>query len=183
MDKNEKEERLVKKAIKGDVDAYGKLIECYQEYLYKTAWLYVRDEDFALDVVQESILKGFGQIKTLKKPEYFKTWMTRILINSARDIYRNNRKLLFFGEPEQQVHIGKNAEKTETEIEERMDLYDAIERLSECYRSVVILKYFSDMKLAEISEVLQIPEGSVSAYLTRAKQELKKYLREGYQYV
>ena len=48
MDKNEKEERLVKKAIKGDVDAYGKLIECYQEYLYKTAWLYVRDEDLCV---------------------------------------------------------------------------------------------------------------------------------------
>ena len=73
--------------------------------------------------------------------------------------------------------LGGGTEK----IEERMDVYEAIGRLEKHYRSVIILKYFEDMKLAEIAETLQMPEGSVSAYLTRAKRELKKYLKEGYE--
>ena len=86
MVKEEKMKRLVRSAIRGNVDAYGQLIEEYKTYLYRTAWLYVRNEDLALDVVQESILKGFRQIKTLKEARYFKTWLTRILINTAKDM-------------------------------------------------------------------------------------------------
>ena len=73
-------ERWVKKAIRGNVDAYGQLVELYKTYLYKMAWLYVRNEDLALDVVQESILKGFRQIKTLKKEKYFKTQTGKQLV-------------------------------------------------------------------------------------------------------
>ena len=79
--KEEKMKRLVRSAIRGNVDAYGQLIEVYKTYLYRTAWLYVRNEDLALDVVQESILKGFRQIKTLKEARYFKTWLTLSLIH------------------------------------------------------------------------------------------------------
>ena len=68
------------------------------------AWLYVRNEDLALDVVQESILKGFRQIKTLKKEKYFKTWMTRILINTAKDMMEQQRPVLQL-EPVSYTHL------------------------------------------------------------------------------
>ena len=169
-------ERWVKKAIRGNVDAYGQLVELYKTYLYKMAWLYVRNADLALDVVQESILKGFRQIKTLKKEKYFKTWMTRILINTAKDMMEQQRPVL------QLEQVSEAAAESRNNVEEKMDLCDAIHRLPEQYQSVVILKYFNDMKLSEIAEILQIPEGSVSAYLFRAKQELRSILKEGYQY-
>lgn len=169
-------ERWVKKAIRGNVDAYGELVELYKTYLYKTAWLYVRNEDMALDVVQESILKGFRQIKTLREEKYFKTWITRILINTANDML--NRQM-----PSVQLEqVQETASLAQDHVEEKMDLCNAIRKLPEQYQSVVILKYFNDMKLSEIAEILQIPEGSVSAYLFRAKQELRSILREGYQY-
>ena len=205
MDKNDREERLVKKAMRGNVDAYGKVVDIYKEYLYKMAWLYVRNEDLALDIVQDSILKGFRSIRSLREARYFKTWMTRILINTAGDVLRKNTGIYSL------ETVGDVPGGGTEKIEERMDVYEAIGRLEKHYRSVIILKYFDDMKyedmseifgtsvgalkasyhhavknfedmkLAEIAETLQMPEGSVSAYLTRAKRELKKYLKEGYE--
>ena len=175
MDKNDREERLVKKAMRGNVDAYGKVVDIYKEYLYKMAWLYVRNEDLALDIVQDSILKGFRSIRSLRKARYFKTWMTRILINTAGDALRKNTGIYSL------ETVGDVPGGGTEKIEERMDVYEAIGRMEKHYRSVIILKYFEDMKLAEIAEILQMSEGSVSAYLTRAKRELKKYLKEGYE--
>ena len=62
----------------------------------------------------------------------------------------------------------------------RRDLYHAIDRLPERYRSVVIMKYFDDMKISEIARTLDIPEGTVKAYLSRARNELRLYLKEDY---
>lgn len=74
-------ERLARKAIRGNCDAYGQLIHACQNYLYRIAFLYTKNEDDALDVVQDCILKAYESIGKLRKPEYFKTWITRILIN------------------------------------------------------------------------------------------------------
>ena len=76
--------KLVRQAKRGDVDAYGQLVEANQEYFYKTAYLYTKNEQMALDIVQECVLKGFRNIHSLKQPEYFRTWMIKILINSAK---------------------------------------------------------------------------------------------------
>ena len=84
--------------------------------------------------------------------------------------------------PVYQLEQAARAADEGSSLEEKMDLYNAIQRLPEQYQSVVILKYFNDMKLSEIAETLQIPEGSVSAYLFRAKQELRNILKEGYRY-
>ena len=85
MDEEMRNTKLAKKAVRGNADAYGQLITKYQEYLYKMAFLYMKNQQDALDVVGTTILKGFQNIKTLKNPEWFKTWITRILINTAND--------------------------------------------------------------------------------------------------
>ena len=83
MEKGEK--TLVKRAMRGNPKAFGTLVEREQEYLYRMAFLYVRQEQDALDVVQESILKAYKSLKTLREPEYFRTWLTKIVINTAQD--------------------------------------------------------------------------------------------------
>lgn len=77
--------KLTKKAIRGHAESYGKLIEHYKEYLYKTAMLATKNEDIALDVVGDCILKAFQSIRSLKEAKYFKTWITRILYNAIND--------------------------------------------------------------------------------------------------
>lgn len=83
-------EKLTVKAARGNAKAYGQLIEYYKEYLYRTAWLSMKNEEKALDVVGECILRGFRFIHTLKNPGYFKTWITRILLNAIQDYYGRN---------------------------------------------------------------------------------------------
>ncbi|SHH96687.1 RNA polymerase sigma-70 factor, ECF subfamily [Clostridium collagenovorans DSM 3089] len=169
-------EKIVKKAMHGNIDAYGRLIELNKQYLYRTAFLYVKNEDLALDVVQECILKGFSTINNLREPKYFKSWITRILINSANDILKKSIKYT----PIEEVEVAMTEENIE--LEQRLDLYDAIDVLPHKYRSVIILKYFDNLKISEIAYTMDIPEGSVKAYLSRAKEELKKYLKEDYVY-
>lgn len=166
--------KLAKKAIRGNVDAYAQLIEQNKNYLYRTAMLYMKNEDDALDVVSECVLKGFQSIKKLKNPELFRTWITRILINVVNDIYSKKKTMVDISQYEfEEPASGVSRE-------ECLDLYDAIDSLAEKHKTVIILKYFSELKLSEIAYIMDIPEGSVSAYLARAKQELRDYLKEEY---
>ena len=167
---------LVRRAIRGNAEAYGTLITRYQDYLYRVAFLYVKNEDLALDAVSECILQAFQAIRTLKKPEYFKTWLTRILIRCAIDIFRQTLPIA----PMDTVQAA--APEPAVSSEEKWDLYDAIDVLPERYRTVIILKYFSDMTIREISYATNIPEGSVKAYLNRARGELRHCLKEDYLY-
>lgn len=176
MDKEDNLKKLVTKAIKGNVKAYGQLIEQHKEYLYKIAFLHTKNEHLALDAVGDCILKGFEQIKKLRQPEYFRTWLTRILINACNDLYKKTNAATSIEK------TGEIVEQTNSGIEEKWDLYEAIDLLPEKYRTVIILKYFEDFKIQEIAYAMEIPEGSVKSYLSRAKQELRTYLKEGYLY-
>ena len=172
----EEQIRLVKKAVKGDPDAYGRLIAEHQEYLYKMAYLYVRNEDTALDVVGSTMLSAYQSIHTLKEPQYFKTWITRILIRAAQS---EQKKIVFYSDLD---HVKVPERYTGVSLEEKCDLNSAIEQLSEKYRTVIYLKYFSEFTIKEIAFVMNAPEGSVKAYLSRAREELKQILKEDYIY-
>ena len=176
LQKKEDTDRLVRKAVRGNIDAYGQLIEQNKAYLYRTAFLYCKDEENAMDIVQDAVLSGFRNIGSLKEPDYFRTWLTRILINAAKE---HLRKIVPF-ESLETTEIA--APEKGVPVEEKWDLYEAIDTLPEKMKTVVILKYFNDLKLNEIAEAMQIPEGSVSAYLTRAKMLLQQCLKEGYIY-
>ena len=164
--------KLTKKAVRGHAESYGKLIEQYKEYLYKTAILSTKNEEIALDVVGDCILKGFQSIRSLKEAKYFKTWITRILYNTINDYYRKEMY------PVDMENIDIAMPEGEVSSEEKLDLYRAIDLLSEKYRTVIILKYFDELKVSEIAYVMDIPAGSVKAYLSRAREELKHLLME-----
>lgn len=175
MDTTE-ELRLVRKAVRGNPDAYGSLIVFYQEYLYKIAFLYMKNEQDALDLVGSTILKGYQNIRTLKKPEWFKTWLTKILINTAKD---ELKKAVYYDEIDENWISDRYQAVS---LEEHLDLNSAIEHLPEKYRMVIVLKYFSELSIREIAYIMSAPEGTVKAYLSRARDELKKTLKEDYFY-
>ena len=160
--------QLVKKAVRGSKSAYGELIAEYQVYLYKTAFLYVKNEADSLDAVQECVMRGLLAIGKLKEPQYFKTWITRILLNC---IWQGKKQT-------QTVALEEYREKGVENylIEEKVDLYDAIDSLKEQYKTVVIRFYFQELKIKEIARIMEIPEGSVKAYLYRAKKQLRRWL-------
>ncbi|MCM1498805.1 MAG: sigma-70 family RNA polymerase sigma factor [Clostridium sp.] len=164
--------KLAKKAVHGSAEAYGQLFEYYKQYLYRIAYASTKNEDAALDIVGDCILNGFHHIRQLREPAYFKTWITKILYHSIACYYHKNPEnglLEDFQFP---------AEEQSISIEEQMDLYQAMDFLPERYKNIIILKYFNGLKISEIAYVMDIPEGSVKAYLYRAKAQLKHLLEE-----
>lgn len=166
-------EILVRRARRGDKDAFLELIMLHKEYLYRTAFLYTKNQDMACDVVQECIIKSMVSINKLKKPQFFKSWITRILINSAITELRKNK--MYVEEPEWESEEWAEKEDTVSR-EEKMDLYNAIDRLEYPYNIIIIQKYFFDYQLNEIAALLQMPLGTVKVYHSRAKNKLKGYL-------
>lgn len=176
MDEQKQIEKIADKASRGSAKAYGQLIEYYKEYLYRMAWLSLKDEEKALDVVGECILNGFRAIRTLKNPKYFKTWITRILLNAVQDYQRKNPGT----EELEELYIA--APEDAVSKEEKLDLYHAIDLLPKKHKTVIMLKYFDEMKIREIADVMELPEGTIKVYLSRARAELKKLLKEDYLY-
>ncbi|ABG87130.1 sigma-70 family RNA polymerase sigma factor [Clostridium perfringens] len=167
--------KLIKESMKGNKESFGILIKNNKEYLYKMAFLYVKDEQDALEVIHETVYRAFLNIEKLKKAKFFNTWITRILINVSIDFLKKKGKNEMLDES---TPIRK--ERCEISTEEKLDLYNAIDLLNDNYKTVIIMMYFNDMKIKDISKVMEIPENTVKTYLRRAKQALGEVLKEGY---
>lgn len=167
--------KLIKESMKGNKESFGILIKNNKEYLYKMAFLYVKDEQDALEVIHETVYRGFLNIEKLKKAKFFNTWITRILINVSIDFLKKKGKNEMLDESTPIIK-----EKCEISTEEKLDLYNAIDLLNDNYKTVIIMMYFNDMKIKDISKVMEIPENTVKTYLRRAKQALGEVLKEGY---
>ena len=172
INKEANEESLEKEAIKDD-KAFEKLIEHYKEYLYKTAYLYVKNGADALDIVGETIYKSFIGRKKFKDYSFFKTWITRILINNAIDLLKKKKKLSSVDNNDLFVE-GKSIE----DVINYIDLYDAIDLLNIKYKNAIIMRYFNGMTIEEVAKVMELPEGTVKTYLHRGKQCLARLLKE-----
>ncbi len=165
--------KLAKMAVKGDREAFGRLIAMHQEYLYRLAYMHTKNEQDALDAVQECAMRAMISMDKLREPVYFKTWITRILLNCIYLTQKKQKKNSSYEEysgaaPEQPVSI-----------EEKADLYDAIDLLPPTYKTVVILQYFQEMKIKDIAQAMDMPAGSVKAYLSRARESLRNLLDDG----
>lgn len=163
--------KLVKKAIKGNEKAFEMLVKADSERIYKTAFLYVRNREDALDVMQESIYKAYMSVRSVKQPEYFKTWLTSIVIRTALDILRKRKRLIL---DEDIVHM---AESDPENLDERIDLLQAITKLSSEYQTAIILFYFHDMTILKVAETMGKSENTIKTYLRRARIELKSILK------
>lgn len=125
-----------------------------------------------MDIVQEAVYKAYVKKNNLKQPEYFMTWITRILINCAMDFLKKSKKI---------TNLEENfneADKMKVSSEEVIDLYSALKELDERSRTVVVLRYFEDMTLKDISNVLDLPLSTTKTILYRALSELKIKLEE-----
>ncbi|EOW9528376.1 sigma-70 family RNA polymerase sigma factor [Bacillus cytotoxicus] len=167
--------KLVKKAKKGNDEAFEQLIHLYQDRLYRTAYLYVGNKEDALDVVQETVYKAYLSIEQLKKPNYFLTWLTRILIHNAYRLLGEKKKITEMDEGKV-VDTYIQVSNTLQQVEQQIDLQEAIQKLDENYQTVIILYYYYDFSINKIAWQMNIPEGTVKTYLHRGRQSLKKQL-------
>ncbi|MGY3778289.1 sigma-70 family RNA polymerase sigma factor [Isobaculum melis] len=164
-------EKLVKKAKRGNRKALETLFNQIYVQLYKTALIYVGNEQDALDIVQETAFKITKKIHTLKDDKYFKTWAIRILIYTAYDLLDQTKKTENPFEIEEISSINPTKR-----TDENLDLLKALEQLPILQKNSIVLYYFQDLSIKEVADFMAIPEGTVKYYLHEARNKLKKIL-------
>ncbi|MDP7977361.1 RNA polymerase sigma factor [Bacillus sp. WLY-B-L8] len=163
-------ELLLKRAQKGDEEAFIEAIDIIMPQMYKVAKARLKNEEDIGDAVQETILAAFSNLKKLKEPRYFKTWIMKILMNKCNDIIRKN-KIVYVEDYEQVPSQHAMNEK----IEQKLDFESTLSYLSAEYRLVIVLFYVNKFTTKEISEILSEKEGTIKSRLSRARQQLKTY--------
>lgn len=161
--------RLVKKAQKGNDRAFLKLFQMFEKDIYRMAYVYVKNKEDALDVVQEVAYRSFKKIDTLKEPAYIKTWLIKITISCATDCIRKNKKVLQL-KPEYEKVIGSHAEDVPLSI----TLTQLMDELDEDEKSLILLRFYEGYSLKEIAEILAIPLGTAKTNLYRTLNKLRK---------
>lgn len=160
--------RLVQQAQNGDADAFVQLIEGNRQNMYKVAICYVNNPDDAADVIQDTILTAFERIQDVKEPVYFKTWMTRILINKCKDFLdKRNREVVYDEMPEKAYSDN---------MLEHMEYEELIRAVDTQYRDILILHYVEGFKTKEIAEVLGMKDATVRTRLRRGRENLAQVL-------
>lgn len=167
---------LVKRATKGDRQSFEKLMDIYFDRLCREAYIRCKYEEDVKEIVQETIYKAYINIRSLKEPQYFKTWLSRILINVANDYLRN--KGMVDLELDETSYVKEVV--IEDKIEIKIDLYNAIDELEDKYKDAVILRYIDDLKIEDISKILDRPVNTIKTHLRKALKDMKKMLKEGY---
>ncbi len=158
----------VKKAQRHDKDAFTELMQLCMKDMYRTAIAILMNEEDAADALQDTILTCWEKLYTLKKPEFFKTWMTRILINHCYDIIRKNTT---FGNLEPYEEPSKCDEYN-------LELKEAYASVDERYRLPMELYYSQGFRIREIAEMLSVPQNTIKTRLSRGRKQLEEYYRE-----
>lgn len=144
-----------------------------KENVYRLAYSYVKNKEDALDIVQDSIYKAMTRIDSLKDPDAVKSWFYRIVVNTSLDFLRRNNKVQTM-EPEIIETYSPAAEDVYTD----MDLKRTLEDLPTKYRSVIVLRYFEDLKINEVAEVLNENTNTIKTRLYQALQLLRVKLND-----
>jgi len=165
--------KLVAKAKKGNKRAFQELIDSEKTKLYKMAYLYMKNEDDALEVFQETVYKALTSLKDLRNDTYFSTWITRILINTAIDQLRKKKRVI-----PMERDILESKAPSYMNREGESDLLDAIKSLDEKYKTVLILRFYKDFTIKQIAEFLECPEGTVKTNIHRGIALLRNQLKE-----
>lgn len=161
---------LVKKAIRGDDKAFLQWMFIHKDALYRTALAYLKNEEEALEAVQEVTFRAYEKMKTLRMPEYAKTWLIRIMMNYCHDFLQQKKRFV-----SKEIYFdlsGVSDDYTYLEVEE------ALSHLSETDRQLIYLKYLHGLKIKEIADMTLTPEGTVKTRLYKVVGLLRTFFDE-----
>ncbi len=144
-------------------------VEAYRVKLYRTALGYLDSQADALEAVDESVYQALRNLKTLRQPEYFETWLTRITINTCLKELRRQRRW---------AEEAPAADIAGPDVYDHLPLKEAVQRLPEELRSIVILRFFAGYTQAETARSLGLPQGTVATRQRRALELLRLELGE-----
>ena len=160
----------VRLAQSGQHEAFIRMVKKVEIRMYNIAKAILKNDEDCADAMQEAILKAYKSIKSIRQPKFFNTWLFRILINECNSILRKRLDSVTVDElPQLTDHSSQD---------DHIDLWDAIWRLEEVSRTIVILHYFQDKSLRQIADLMETSEGAVKSRLHRSRNILNKWLTD-----
>ena len=140
-----------------------------KETLYRLAYYYVKNHHDAMDILQESILKGYSNLSKIKDKDSIDKYLSRIIINTAIDFIRKNSKMIFTDD--------ECLKEVESEVNSS-DINYAVDNLEEDLKSIIVLKYFHGYKISEVAEILDISISTVKNRMHKALKQLRVEIKE-----
>jgi len=180
---------LVRRARKGDLKAYDELVRRYQERIYATIYHMTANHEDANDLAQESFIKAFSALKSFKGGSSFYTWLYRIAVNKTINFLKQRKNKhhlslndLDFNAEHDPDLVALISDKTPTRevnlTELQKKLNEALLKLSEPHRMVVVLHDVQGVSHEEIAEIAGCNIGTVRSRLFYARQQLQGYLAD-----
>ncbi|WP_432403091.1 sigma-70 family RNA polymerase sigma factor [Wukongibacter sp. M2B1] len=170
-------ENMIKEAKQGDRDALVQLIMAEKQDYYKLAYTYMRNREDALDALEDMIVTIYENIHRLKREEAFYSWSKTILVNRCKKLLANRKKLFSLESVREETSEGGFDQKDEQLILERH-----MAKLNKKHQEALKLRYFLDLDYKSISDLLNIPIGTVKSRISIGIRSLKKSLGgEGYE--
>lgn len=155
-------------------DLYNKLVDYIinnQNKFYRLAYSYVQNQEDALDAVQSSVCKALEHYEDLKNEHAMRTWMYRIVVNESLRLINERKKNLLESPGEEAVYEEKGFQIHD-------DLYENINRLDQDVQTVIKLRFFEELPLKDIAEVMEMNLNTAKAKLYRGLKTLKLFIEE-----
>jgi RNA polymerase sigma-70 factor, ECF subfamily len=179
--------RKIKQVKKGDQDAFAEIVEYYKDKVYQLCYRMLGNAHEAEDSAQEAFIRAYVNIHSYDSTKKFSTWLYRIATNLCIDRIRKKKPDYYLDAEisgtdglDMYSQIPAKQELPEDELE-KLELQEQIQqeilKLPEKYRSVIVLKYVDELSLKEISDILDLPVGTVKTRIHRGREALRNKLR------
>ncbi len=185
------EAEILARVVAGDVDAFEYFVTAYQRRITRFAFTLLRDAAEADGVAQDVFVKAFRALPDFKGESSFETWLTRIAINTVRDVVRRRRPVVSFSElrddgdddgpeipPGLDPADGTSPERDLLSGDIRRRIADALDALSPRQRAIFVMKHYEEKSIAEIVDATGLDEGTIKSHLFRAARKLRVRLED-----
>lgn len=178
--------KRIKQVLKGDQNAFADIVSLYQHKLYQVCYRMLSNKQEAEDIAQEAFVRAYMNLHTFDQKRKFSTWLYRIATNLCIDRIRKKKPDYYLDaevtgtdglDMYSQIAVDDQLpEETIVQMELQERIQYEIGRLPDKYRSVIVLKYIEELSLQEISEILDMPLGTVKTRIHRGREALRKQL-------
>lgn len=178
---------VVRRAKKGDQDAFEQLVTRYEKKVYSLAYHYAGNEQDAMDISQEAFLRVYRFLPQFNEDSQFSTWLYRVTSNVCKDYLRKRNTRAAFslsGEQDGEEYLMEapdlryNPEDLLEQKEMRRQIREGLEQLNPDHREILVMRDVMGLTYGEIASSLELEEGTVKSRIARAREKLRQKLME-----
>ena len=166
------ENQIIQQAINGDKEAFSVLMDTYYDIIFRIAFKWCGNKEDAEDIAQESCIKIAQSLSGFKMESKFSSWVYRIVINTANDLYRKKKYTT-----NENINEIESEDADATDIISCKEIWEMVHKLPGNHRDAMLLVYSEGLNHNEAAEILQCAESTVSWYIMEAKKTLKKMIK------